>query len=100
MQSGPDFRLDLTIVIEGPTGEFVSFCGMWYEPVQAIAYVEPLATDPDFRRLGLGQTALAEGIQRCQDLGATEAFVGSDQAIYSAAGFTKLHESSCWLKRW
>jgi hypothetical protein len=51
MQSTPNFRKDLTIVVEAPSGDFVSFCGTWFEPVNKIAYVEPVATDPDFRRM-------------------------------------------------
>ena len=98
MQSGPSFRKDLTIVVEAPSGEFVSFCGMWYEPVNKIAYLEPLATDPDFRRMGLGKAAVWEGIRRCAALGATTAFVGSDQQFYKAIGFTRAYECNCWVK--
>jgi predicted N-acetyltransferase YhbS len=98
MQSGPNFRKELTIVVEGPAGDFVSFCGMWYEPVNKIAYVEPVATDPDFRRLGLGKAAVWEGIRRCGLLGATVAYVGSDQEFYQAIGFTKKFDSRCWIR--
>lgn len=98
MQSGPNFKKDLTIVVEGPTGDFVSFCGMWYEPVNKIAYVEPVATDPDFRRMGLGKAAVWEGIRRCGVLGATVAYVGSDQEFYKAIGFTKRFDSNCWVR--
>ncbi len=98
MQSGPNFRKDLTIVVEGPTGNFVSFCGMWYEPVNKYAYVEPVATDPDSRRLGLGTAAVLEGIRRCAVEGATVAYVGSDQEFYKALGFTKQFNSNCWEK--
>jgi len=98
MQSTPNFRKDLTIVVEAPTGDFVSFCGTWYESVNKIAYVEPVATDPDFRRMGLGKAAVREGIRRCGALGATVAFVGSDQEFYKAIGFTKNYDSHCWLK--
>ncbi len=51
MQSGPHFRKDLTIVVQVPGGNFGALCGMWYEPVNKFAYVEPVATDPDFRTL-------------------------------------------------
>lgn len=99
MQSGPNFRKDLTIVVEGPAGDFVSFCGMWYEPANKYAYVEPLATDPDFRRMGLARAALWEGIRRCANLGATVAHVGSDQKFYTAFGFAKSFDSKCWARR-
>ena len=98
MQSGPNFRKDLTIVIEGPMGDFVSFCGMWYESVNKIAYVEPVATDPDFRRMGLGKAAVCEGIRRCGIPGATVAYVGSEQEFYKAIGFTKRFDSNCWVR--
>ncbi len=98
MQSTPNFRKDLTIVVEAPTGDFVSFCGTWYESVNEIAYVEPVATDPDFRRIGVGKAAVQEGIRRCGALGATVAYVGSDQEFYKAIGFTKSFDSNCWIK--
>jgi hypothetical protein len=53
MQSAPNYRMDLNIVVEAPDGNFASYCGMWYEPVNRVAYVEPVCTDPDYRRMGL-----------------------------------------------
>jgi ribosomal protein S18 acetylase RimI-like enzyme len=98
MQSGPNFRKDLTIVVEAPNGNFVSFCGMWYESENRIAYVEPMATDPEFRRMGLGKAAILEGIRRCGVLGATVIYVGSDQEFYRAIGFKKRFDRRCWIK--
>jgi len=98
MQSSPRFRKDLTIVVEAPTGDFVSFCGMWYEGGNRIAYIEPLATDPDFRQMGLGKAAVWEGIRRCKGLGAAVAYVGSDQEFYKAIGFARRFASRCWVK--
>ena len=98
MQSVPNFKKDLKIVAIAPDGNFVSFCGMWYDAVNRISYVEPVATDPDYRRMGLGKAAVWEGIRRCGALGATVAFVGSEQPFYQAIGFTKVFTSRCWKK--
>lgn len=98
MQSGPHFRHDLTIVVEAPDGNYASFCGMWHEQTNHIAYVEPVATDPDYRRMGLGKAAVWEGIRRCGAEGATVAYVGSDQRFYTSIGFKTLYYSHCWLK--
>ena len=98
MQLAPNYRKDLKIVVEAPDGNFVSFCGMWYEPVNRFAYVEPVATDPDFRRMGLGKAAVLEGIRRCGALGARVAYVGSDELFYQALGFKRIYTSECWLK--
>jgi len=100
MQSGPNFRKDLTIVVEAPTGAFVAFSGLWYEPVNRFGYVEPVATDPDYRRMGLGTAAVLEGIRRCGELGATVAYVATDKPFYLAMGFRKLYTQQCWLKAW
>jgi len=97
MQSGPNFRLDLTIVVEAPNGDFVAFSGLWYEPVNRFGYVEPVATDPDYRRLGLGTAAVLEGIRRCGELGATVAYVATDKPFYLAMGFCKLYTQQCWI---
>lgn len=97
-QSSPNYRQELKIVVEAPGGDFVSFCGMWHDQVNHIAYVEPVATDPDYRRMGLGRAALLEGIRRCGAEGATVAYVGSDQPFYKALGFEVLYFTNGWLK--
>jgi GNAT superfamily N-acetyltransferase len=94
----PKGRRDLKIAVAAPDGNFVAFCGMFYEPTHKYAYVEPVATDPDYRRLGLGKAAVLEGIRRCGALGATEVYVGSDQEFYLALGFEVIHSSECWVK--
>ncbi len=98
MQSGPHFRKDLTIVVEAPGGGFVSYCGMWYDATNRFAYVEPVATDPDYRRRGLGRAAVLEGIRRCGAEGATVAYVGSEQPFYLSFGFRKISTQNCWAK--
>ena len=98
MQSAPNFRRDLNIVVEAPDGSFVSYCGMWYEESNEIAYVEPVATDPDYRRMGLGTAAVLEGIRRCGELGATVAFDGAVQTFYTAMGFEKSFVRYPWTK--
>ena len=89
---------NLKIVVAAPDGNFAAFCGMFYQPTHRYAYVEPVATDPDYRRLGLGKAAVLEGIRRCADLGATTAYVGSDLPFYLAIGFKVIYTSDCWVK--
>jgi predicted N-acetyltransferase YhbS len=98
MQAGPHYRKDLAIVVEAPNGDFASFAGLWYDPVNTLGYVEPVATDPDYRRMGLATAAVLEGIRRCGELGATEAYVISDQSVYLSMGFEKIYTSNAWIK--
>ncbi len=91
MQSAPNFRKDLNIVAEAPDGNFAAYAGFWFEGTNRYAYVEPVATDSDYRRLGLGRAVVLEGIRRCAELGATIAYVGSDQPFYLSFGFKVLY---------
>jgi GNAT superfamily N-acetyltransferase len=94
----PKARRDLKIAVAAPNGDFVAFCGMFYESNGHFAYVEPVATDPRYRRLGLGKAAVLEGIRRCAMLGAVYAYVGNDLVFYKAMGFQKVHITECWKK--
>ena len=94
----PKARRDLKIAVVASNGDFASFCGMFYEPTGRFAYVEPVATDPRYRRLGLGKAAVLEGIRRCAGLGADTAYVGNELPIYTSIGFKKIYTSECWLK--
>lgn len=89
---------DLKIVIVAPNGDYAAICGMFYQPEKQFGYVEPVATDPKYRRLGLGRAAVGEAIRRVAEKGATEVFVGSDQPFYHALGFEVIYTSQCWCK--
>ena len=93
MQSAPNFRKDLNIVVEAPDGNFVSYCGMWYEPVHAVACPEPVATDPDYRRMGLGRAAVLEGIRRCGAIGAGLVRGGERQPLLPVTGLPRSLQS-------
>ena len=99
MQSAPNFRRDLAVAVAAPEGGFVSCCWMWYEPVNRFGYVEPVCTDPDYRKLGLGRVAVVEGVRRCANLGATRAYVGSTLPIYRSVGFKQVYIQHRWVKR-
>jgi len=96
--SAPNFRRDLTIVAVAPDGNYVSFCGMWPVPGSTACMIEPVATDPDFRRMGLGTACVLESIRRCAAEGATVAYVGSDQAFYLSMGFELCGTRMAWWR--
>ena len=100
LQSAPNYRKELNVVVEAPGGEFVSYCGMWCEPVHSIAYVEPVATDPEYRRMGLGRAAVMEGIGRCGEMGAKVAWVGATMPFYLSLGFRRAYNSTIWRRKW
>jgi GNAT superfamily N-acetyltransferase len=94
----PNLDLNLKIAVVSPEGNFVSFCGMWYEPKAKFALVEPVATVPEYRRKGLGRAAVYEGIKRVSRLGATKVLVGSSQQFYYSIGFRPYATASEWVQ--
>jgi predicted N-acetyltransferase YhbS len=85
-------------VAVAPTGEYVSYAGIWHETANRYGYVEPVATDPACRRLGLGRATVLETLRRVQSEGAEVAWVGSDQVFYKAIGFEKKFQRNLWVK--
>ena len=75
---------------------FVSYCGMWYDKEAGYAVIEPVATDPEFRRMGLGKAAVLEGIRRVGELGAKIILVGSSQQFYYSIGMQPYVSASVW----
>lgn len=97
-QMAPNFRRDLTVVVEAPDGNFAAYCGIWFDSRNKIAYVEPVATDPDYRRMGLGKAAVLEGIRRSWLQGAAAAYVESAKPFYTALGFKTMFNRYQWMK--
>jgi GNAT superfamily N-acetyltransferase len=95
----PNVDLGLKVAVVAPDGNFVSYCGMWYTPEAGYAVIEPVATDPDYRRTGLGKAAVLEGIRRVGELGAKKALVGSSQQFYYSIGLRPFSTSTIWRRK-
>ncbi|MDP2425980.1 MAG: GNAT family N-acetyltransferase [Candidatus Izemoplasmatales bacterium] len=96
--SGIDVNLAYLWAVRSQTGEFVSYCGMWYIPNDHCALVEPVATDPEFRKMGLGKACVLSALARVKQDGAKVAIVGSSQEFYYKIGFSPLETSTWWEK--
>jgi len=94
--SGPHLDHELCIVVVSPKGEYASYCGMWYDEATEYALVEPVATDPTYRKMGLGRAAVLEAVRRCGLRGAKQAYVGSSQQFYYRIGFHPLPAGTFW----
>ncbi len=94
----PNVDLKLKITVVSPDGDFVSYCGMWYDPKAGYAVIEPVATDPRYRKMGLGRAAVLEGIKRVGELGAKFVVVGSSQQFYYSIGLRPFKTSTIWRK--
>lgn len=89
----------LSIAITIDKGELVSYCGVWYDNRTDYAYVEPVCTIPNYRKMGLAKAAIYEALNRAKTLGAKRGYVISNQEFYKNIGFTlEKHFSFYWKK--
>lgn len=65
------YRAGLDWVVEGPDGRFVVSCLIWHDDRNGVGLIEPIGTDPRYRRRGLSRAvclaalhALREGGRR------------------------------------
>ena len=97
-QAAPHFRKDLTIVAVAPDGEYASYAGMWTVPDNNVGYLEPVATDPKYRRMGLGRAVVQEALRRVAAEYIRTVWVGSGLPFYQDMGFSIQNRSRLWIK--
>lgn len=95
----PNVDLTLKLAAVNSEGEFVSYCGMWYDAKSDFALIEPLATIPECRGKGFGKALVYEGIKRVIKQGAQRIFVGSSNQFYYQIGMFPYRESAIWEKK-
>lgn len=95
----PNVDLNLKVAVVAPDGNFVSYCGMWYDKDAGFAVIEPVATDPDYRKMGLGKAAVLEGIRRVGELGAKKVLVGSRKQFYYSIGLRPFSTFTLWKEK-
>lgn len=95
--SAPHATPELNVIVKNPKGEYVCYAGMWMVPENNLAYLEPLCTVPEYRRMGLAAAALSELSRRTESLGATH-MTGGNNDFYFAIGYEPIVKCSAWKK--
>lgn len=95
----PNVDLNLKLAVVAPDGNFVAYCGIWYDAKADYAVIEPVATDPNYRKMGLGKAVVLEGIRRAGELGAKTTLVGSSQQFYYSIGMRPYATTAMWREK-
>ncbi|MBQ2800779.1 MAG: GNAT family N-acetyltransferase [Lachnospiraceae bacterium] len=77
--------------------EYCAHCGVWYTQGET-AYIEPVVTIPEYRKMGLAKAVVYEAISRAKELGAKRVVVLSWEEFYYKIGFEMSSEVCCWEK--
>ncbi len=98
LQRAPDYRRDLDLCVVAPDGEIASFCIVWFDEKNRIGVLEPVATVPGHRKLGLAREVIHEAIRRVSAMGAERIIVGGGQEFYESIGFRKTVTCHGWSR--
>lgn len=84
-----DPKLDLAVYTVD--GELASYALLWFDPVTSVGLIEPMRTQDDHQRRGLGRAILSVGLRRLVDRGVSRLKVGFDteaaRSLYMSLGF-------------
>lgn len=100
----PSYKSELEIVVQAPNGDFAAHAGFTAHDVESFVVVEPVCTHPDHQNLGLARIAIAEGLNRCLEMGIKTAFIEAwysnpvSNHVYQQMGFGKPISQYIWRK--
>lgn len=99
MCNAPRADMSLMRIAVASDGEYACALGMWYDKRNQYAYLEPLATVPKYRRMGLATITLTEAMKQTKAMGAKYCF-GGGREFYTAIGFDIISNRELWKKEW
>jgi GNAT superfamily N-acetyltransferase len=97
--SSPHVDLSLITIAVAPNDEYACALGIRVDKTNKYAYLEPLATVPKYRRMGLASACINQAIRKTKALGAEYCFLGS-QEFYESIGCKSIMQSELWGKAW
>ena len=92
----PDYRPELDLTLFDPEGQPAGLASFWISEKSQTAILEPLGTVWWYRRMGLAEALITEGINRTRAYGCT-ALIGGNGPFYEKVGFVPQGEGySMW----
>jgi GNAT superfamily N-acetyltransferase len=77
IEANPLFRPELSVVALSPDGRVAAYCRGTVDPGNGVCGIDPVATHPDFQRMGLATAVVRTCFQTQRDLGGRFSYVGS-----------------------
>jgi ribosomal protein S18 acetylase RimI-like enzyme len=95
---------ELDLVVVTPDNTIASFCTFRMDPHSKIISLEPMGTNPDYRKLGLGKAILTEGIKRAMKYNPPFFYIDgaatnpAANRLYDVTGFSEKYAINSWSK--
>jgi GNAT superfamily N-acetyltransferase len=94
LRSCPGYVDALDLVVVNHSDDVVAFCTLWIDDTNGAGLVEPVGCHPGYRRRGLTQFVISDGLRRLWALGARQATVrvhsenAAARLLYQSCGFS------------
>ena len=98
----PAYVPEHDLVAVAPDGRIAAFTVFWPDAELSLAQFEPVGTDPDFHRMGLGRAVISEALRRLAAAGIEQARVMTNGdnhaaiALYESCGFARVDTLADW----
>jgi predicted N-acetyltransferase YhbS len=98
------YKEELDLVAVTPDGVIASFCTFRVDPNSKIISLEPMGTNPEYRKLGLGKALISEGIRRSMKFNPPFFYIDgaadtpAANRLYDVTGFTDKYGIYSWTK--
>lgn len=96
MLSSPDVDPTLVLAIKDKQGHYLSHAAAWYKEGDSYAYLEPVATWPEYRKQGLAKACVFQLVNLLWEKGVKKLVVGSSQPFYRNIGFRPYRSYAWW----
>jgi ribosomal protein S18 acetylase RimI-like enzyme len=98
------YRRELDCVVEAPDGSFAAYCLAWLDEENRVGELEPVGTDPRFRRRGLAAAVCTHAVAQLRAHGAETAIVyargdpayPAPRRLYESIGFRAYAGRRSW----
>ena len=103
--SAPHYDAHLDLLVLSPAGDYASTALVWPYPETGSAEIDPLGTNPAFRRLGLARAVILRSFQEMQRMGLDLAYIASDakndaaNSLYASFDPLETHRGVPWTKK-
>ena len=98
MAPPPHATYRYNVIIANEREDYVCFSGMWWVKENRLAYMEPLCTVPECRKMGLAAAALSRHCEQLRPLGA-RIMTGGGSDFYRKVGYTHQIWHEFWKKQ-
>jgi len=102
LRQARSFHPELDLIILSENGEVAALASVWFDEGLSLAEFEPVATVPDFRKLGMGTAIIQEACNRLKDMGCKTLSVQSwsesvpANRLYEGAGLQPKGVKNYW----